>query len=64
MLGICHNNNNYCAAITAISDDDIIDDPNPVVLCVTDNISAKNWTMHTCKSQSLDEPLQGSFADS
>ena len=31
---------NYCAGITAISEsDDIIDDPNPVFLCVTDNIS-------------------------
>ncbi len=40
---------NYCTAITAISEsDDIIDDPNPVVLCVMDNISAKNWTTHTC----------------
>jgi len=55
---------NYCTAITAISESEDIDDPNPVVLCVTDNISATKWTTHTCKSQSLDEPLQGSFADS
>ena len=41
---------NYCAAITAISEsDNIINDPNLVVLCVTDNISATNWTTHTCK---------------
>ena len=40
---------NYCATITALLDSGIINDPNPVVLCVTDNISAKNWTIHTCK---------------
>jgi hypothetical protein len=38
---------NYCAAITALLDSDIINDPHPVVLCVTDNVSAKKWTMHT-----------------
>jgi hypothetical protein len=44
---------NYCAAITAISESDIIDDPYPVVLCVTYNISAKNWTTHTCWQDSV-----------
>ena len=40
---------NYCAALTAFHEDSNIDDPYPVVFCVTDNISAKNWTMHTSK---------------
>jgi len=40
---------NYCAAISAILEDNDIADPHPVVLCVTDNISAKNWTVHTSK---------------
>jgi len=32
---------NFCAALTAFYEDSNIDDPYPVVLCVTDNISAK-----------------------
>jgi hypothetical protein len=53
---------NYCVAITAISEsDDIIDDPNPVVLCVTDNISTKNWTTHTCKKSIIGEALARFF---
>jgi hypothetical protein len=40
---------NYCAALTAFYEDLVCDDPNPVVLCITDNISAKNWTIHTSK---------------
>jgi hypothetical protein len=32
---------NYCAAITALLDSDITNDPYPVVLCVTENVSAK-----------------------
>jgi hypothetical protein len=41
--------NNYCAAITAFLDSHITNNPHPVVLCVTDNVSAKNWMMHTSK---------------
>jgi hypothetical protein len=40
---------NYCAAITALLKRQVTNDPHPVVLCVTDNISAKNWTLHTSK---------------
>ncbi len=40
---------NYCGALTAYLEYGPIEDPHPVVLCVTDNISAKNWTTHTCK---------------
>ena len=49
---------NYCVVITAISEsDDIINDPNPVVLCATDNISAKNWTPHICKKSIIGRAL-------
>ena len=49
---------NYCVVITAISEsDDIINDPNPVVLCATDNISAKNWTTHICKKSIIGRAL-------
>ena len=33
---------NYCEAISTVLEDEIITDPHPVVLCVMDNISAKN----------------------
>ena len=52
---------NYCTGITAISESDIIDDPHPVVLCVTDNISAKNWTTHTCKKSIIGRALARFF---
>jgi hypothetical protein len=34
-------NINYCTALTAFYEVSIADDPHPVVLCVTDNVSAK-----------------------
>jgi hypothetical protein len=40
---------NYCAAITALLESQITINPHPVVLCMTDNTSTKNWTMHTSK---------------
>ena len=30
---------------------------NPVVLCVTDKISAMNWTMYTCKKSIIEHNL-------
>jgi len=48
-------------AITAISESNIIDDPSPVVLCVMDNISAKNWTTHTCKKSIIGRALARFF---
>jgi len=39
------------------------DDPHPVVLCVTDNMSAKNGRRTLVKSQELVEYSQDSFAD-
>jgi hypothetical protein len=52
---------NYCAALTAFYKDLICNDPNPVVLCVTDNISAKNWTIHTSKQSIIGRALARFF---
>ncbi len=52
---------NYCAAITALLGRDITNDSHPVVLCVTDNVSAKNWTMHTCKKSIIGQVLARFF---
>ena len=52
---------NYCAAISAILEDDDIADPHPVVLCMTDNISAKNWTVHTSKKSIIGHALARFF---
>ena len=52
---------NYCAALTAFYEDSITDDPYPVVLCVTNNISAKNWTIHTSKKSIIGRALARFF---
>ena len=52
---------NYCAALTAFYEDSITADPYPVVLCVTDNISAKNWTTHTSKKSIIGRALARFF---
>jgi hypothetical protein len=52
---------NYCASLTAFQESKITDDPHPVVLCVTDNISAKKWTMHTCKKSIISRALARFF---
>jgi len=44
---------NYCAAYHIISTTDFTDDPHPVILNVTDNRSALNWTVHTCKQSRI-----------
>ena len=51
----------YCTAITTLLDSDITDDPHPVVLCVTDNVSAKIWTIHTCKKSIIGRALARFF---
>jgi hypothetical protein len=40
---------NYCASLVTFATREVNDDPYPVVLCVTDNTSALNWTLHTSK---------------
>jgi len=52
---------NYCAAISVILEDDDIADPHPVMLCVTDNISAKRWTVHTSKKSIISRALARFF---
>jgi hypothetical protein len=52
---------NYCAALTSFYEDSACNDPNPVVLCVTDNISAKNWTIHTSKKSIIGQALARIF---
>ena len=44
---------NYCASVCAFSSEGMTDDPHPVVLCITDNTSALNWTLHTCKKSKI-----------
>jgi hypothetical protein len=52
---------NYCAAITALLESQITTNPHPVVLCVTDNTSTKNWTMHTSKKSIIGHALARFF---
>ncbi len=52
---------NYCGAITTLLDSDITNDPHPVVLCVTDNVSATKWAMHTCKKSIIGQALTRFF---
>jgi hypothetical protein len=35
--------------------------PHPLVLCVTDNISTLNWTLHTSKKSIIDQALERFF---
>jgi len=48
---------NYCAAYTVITTENITDDPCPVVLNITDNTSAQNWTLHACKTSMIGQRL-------
>ncbi len=52
---------NYCAAIAALLKSQVPIDPHPAVLCVTDNISAKNWTLHTSKKSIIGRALARCF---
>jgi hypothetical protein len=40
---------NYCVALVALATRKVNNDPYLVSLCVTDNTSALNWTLHTSK---------------
>jgi hypothetical protein len=40
---------NYCAALVVFDTRNVNSDPYPVVLCVTDDTSMLNWTLHTSK---------------
>ncbi len=39
---------NYCAALHVIKTNPVMEDPHPVLLNITDNMSTSNWTVHTC----------------
>jgi hypothetical protein len=52
---------NYCAALVTFTSKTINDDPHPVVLCVTDNTSALNWTLHTSKKSRIGRALARFF---
>ncbi len=52
---------NYCASLVIFATQKINDDPYPVVLCVTDNTSALNWTLHTSKKLRIGQALARFF---
>ncbi len=53
---------NYCASLVALKETpSICNDSYPVVLCVTDNTSAKNWTTHTSKTSPIGRALARFF---
>ncbi len=52
---------NYCASLVVFASCKVNDDPHPVVLCVTDNTSALNWTLHTSKKSSIGRALARFF---
>ncbi len=52
---------NYCASVCAFGNGKMTDDPHPVVLCITDNTSALNWTLHTCKKSTIGRALARFF---
>ena len=53
---------NYCGSLVALNQNDgLTSDPHPTVLCVTDNMSAKNWTLHTSKKSIIGRALARFF---
>ena len=52
---------NYCASRVTFATRKVNDDPYPVVLCVTDNTSALNWTLHTSKKSTIGRALARFF---
>jgi hypothetical protein len=51
----------YCAALTSLVSNKFNIDPHPVVLCVTDNNGALNWTLHTSKKLAIGRALARFF---
>jgi hypothetical protein len=52
---------NYGASLVVFASQRVNDDPHPVVLCVTDNTSALNWTLHTSKKSMIGRALTRFF---
>ena len=51
---------NYCAALVVLEKEPV-DDPYPVLLAITDNTSALNWTVHTAKKSRIGRALARLF---
>jgi hypothetical protein len=49
---------NFCTALLAYQQNPSQDDLHPVVLCMIDNTSAKNWTSHTSKKSKIGNPCK------
>jgi hypothetical protein len=52
---------NYCASLVVFATQKINNDPHLVVLCVTDNTSALNWTLHMSKKSIIGRALARFF---
>ncbi len=51
----------YCAALTSFSSNKVNNDPHPVVLCITNNTSILNWTLHMSKKSAIGQALANIF---
>ena len=47
----------YCAAYTVVMTENVNDDPFTIILNITENSSALNWTMHACKKSAIGRRL-------
>lgn len=52
---------NYCAILEIVTTTQVTDDPHPMVLNITDNMSALNWTLHACKTSRIGRLLARVF---
>jgi hypothetical protein len=52
---------NYCASLIMPTTHKINDNPHPIVLCVIDNTSALNWTLHMSKKLIIGRALARFF---
>jgi hypothetical protein len=48
---------NYCAALHVVWTSHVTENPNPVILNVTNNSSALSWTLHTCIRSKIGQML-------
>ena len=48
---------NYCASLVVFESCKVNNNLHPVLLCVTDNTSALNWTLHTSKKSTIGRAL-------
>ncbi len=52
---------NYCASLIVFATQKISDNPHPVVICITNNTSALNWTLHMSKNLIIGHALARFF---